>query len=1596
MDIAKRIFSFAFFVMISLLITPFLYAQAPGSGAYAAGINYPAGPPTSPTNTNFYLGGISPLEIHYGDFNGDSKLDVIAASNCGYYPFNAWCPINGSIIVVYLNNGDGTFQAPILSGLTLPTSIRSMAVGDFNGDGKLDVAVGDDGGASGGDLTLLLGNGDGTFTQSYQTAVNGIFSQAGTLAVGDFNGDGKLDLAVGLACFNLPVNGCGVGAVSIYLGNGDGTLSGPTNYNTVGNSALYPVVGDFNNDGHLDIIAGSAYAPGGNRFNSSLTVLLGNGDGTFSQPANDQVTLPFSGLSALTSADFNADGKFDLAITTYPASIQVLSGNGDGTFQSPVAYTSALSNRATNTTAVVVTDLNNDGKPDLVISGTLGGNNGVQLYLNDGTGNFIVGPTYGLGGWEFAPIVAQDFNGDGKIDIVMASTLAENGVGPASDGTLSVLFGNGDGTMQGATVFNQSPLSTQSNTTIVADLNGDGIPDLVQVAFNFDQTHTQGGVAVSLGTGNGSYGPPVLYPTGSPNSFWVVAGDFNGDGKLDLAVANACSDGNCTQGGVAILLGNGDGTFQAPTVYGSGAPLALTLVTGDFNGDGKLDVAVMNQDQPPSVGILLGNGDGTLQPAVLTNTSAGVTSNYSIAAGDFNGDGKTDVALVSISTDQSTGLIAIYLSNGDGTLTQEGTSFSSGGTARSGGFGMSLAVADVNNDGKLDVVVANSCQILNSNCSAGTLSVFIGNGDGTFQSGPSQTVPDGNFYSLFLADINGDGILDAIATNLTGVAVFPGKADGSFLAPTVYAGVSTGGENMSLALADLNIIQPSLSNGLNAILVNKAGTYLVSQSSANPSSGNQSIQLTTTASASYLTGVTPTGTVSYYDGTKLLGSAALVGGTATMNMNGLSAGVDTITSYYSGDLNFNAHYGTPLLQVVTTSFKKAQTITFTLSSSTLTYGSAPIPLSATASSGLPVAFLVISGPGAVSGNSLTVTGAGTIVIEADQAGNSAYSAASPVQQTLTVSQASAVITWANPPAITYGTVLSSVQLDATASVPGNFVYSPAVGALLGAGTQTLSATFTPTDTTDYTTATGTATLVVNKAIPTVSFTGAPGTAGYLSTFLVAATTNATSVATVAAAGACNLVGNTVTMISGTGVCNLSANWVADSNYLVSSAAQNTTATKVAPTIAFTGAPSTAGFNSSFTVSATTNASTTAAIAASGACSITGATVTISAPSGTCSLSVTWAADNNYLAASATQYTAATKAMPTINWTAPRDITYGTTLSGTQLDATATYNGAILAGTFAYTPAKGAVLTVGTQTLSVTFTPSKAADYASASASVTLQVGQATPKITWPKPAAITYGTELSSTQLDATASVPGTLVYSPPTSTVLDGGAQTLSVTFSPTDSTDYATASKSVTLTVTKGSTATSVSEAPSSSLLGQLVTFSATVISSSGITPTGSIVFRRGATVLGTVPLDATGLATFTTSVLSVGSYAVTASYSATTDFGTSLSTSVTETVSKLPAATSVSSSSDPSTLRTRVTFTATVGLASGVNTSFTGSPTGLVTFYDGTKRLGTGTLSSSGVTTFSIATLTHGAHNITAVYSGDANFVTGTSGVLVQTVN
>src|SRR5437867_4133779 len=243
------------------------------------------------------------------------------------------------------------------------------------------------------------------------------------------------------------------------------------------------------------------------------------------------------------------------------------------------------------------------------------------------------------------------------------------------------------------------------------DFNGDGVPDLV-VAVG------AAGVSVLLGNGDGTFQPPLTFGAGSGASASdssVAVGDFNADGRLDLAVAN--SDSN----NVSVLLGNGDGTFQAPLTFGAGSG-ASSVAVSDFNGDGKLDLVVTVGSA--GVSVLLGNGDGTFQAAVNYATGS---SPYAVAVGDFNADGKVDLAIANGDAAD----VSVLLGNGDGTFQTTALTFSTGT------WPSSVAVGDFNADGRLDLAVANfgaaSVSVLLGNPSA-----VLGGADGTFQAAPTS------------------------------------------------------------------------------------------------------------------------------------------------------------------------------------------------------------------------------------------------------------------------------------------------------------------------------------------------------------------------------------------------------------------------------------------------------------------------------------------------------------------------------------------------------------------------------------------------------------------------------------------------------------------------------------------------------------------------------------------------------------------------------------------------------------------------------------------------------------------------------------------
>ncbi len=291
----------------------------------------------------------------------------------------------------------------------------------------------------------------------------------------------------------------------------------------------------------------------------------------------------------------------------------------------------------------------------------------------------------------------------------------------------------------------------------VADLNGDGYPDIVVANQCAIGGCSNGSVGVLLGNGDGTFQPPVVYQSGGRIATGLAVGDVNGDGKIDLIVANYWPTGAGDGGTLGVLLGNGDGTFQPAVTYRSGGDDALGVVVADVNGDGKPDIVTANfvswgaKSKHASVGVLLNNGDGTFQPAV--SYDSGGAFSLSVAVADFNGDRIPDIVVANLNpkgqNGESEGVVGVLIGNGDGTF-QRVVTYQPGGEEA-----YWLGAADVNGDGKMDVVV----------CELGGVDVLLGNGNGTLQPGVAFDSGFPTATGLVIADVNGDGKPDLVIAN---------------------------------------------------------------------------------------------------------------------------------------------------------------------------------------------------------------------------------------------------------------------------------------------------------------------------------------------------------------------------------------------------------------------------------------------------------------------------------------------------------------------------------------------------------------------------------------------------------------------------------------------------------------------------------------------------------------------------------------------------------------------------------------------------------------------------------------------------------------
>jgi len=384
---------------------------------------------------------------------------------------------------------------------------------------------------------------------------------------------------------------------------------------------------------------------------------------------------------------------------------------------------------------------------------------------------------------------------------------------------------------------------------------------------------------------------------------------------------------------------------------------------------------------------------------------------------------------------------------------------------------------------------------------------------------------------------------------------------------------------------------------------------------------------------------------------------------------------------------------------------------------------------------------------------------------------------------ITVNQGTPVITWANPASIPYGTAFGATQLNATASVPGAFAYTPALGTVLNAGSHVLSVTFTPTDNTDSTTATATASINVNQATPVITWAN-PAAITY-GTALSATQLNATSstpgtITYTPAAG--------TTLTAGTHQLSVTFTPTDTTDYLSATGTVSITVNPATPVVTWAN-PAAITYGS--VLSAAQLNATESAPGTFVYTPAAGTTLT----AGTHLLSVTFMPTDttDYAKVTATASITVSQATPVITWANPPTITYGTVLSATQLNATAS-----APGTFNYTPAAGTTLTAETHQLFVSLTPTDSTDYLGATATASIIVIQGTATVSWSNPTSISYGTPLSATQLNATASIPGIFTYTPAAGTTLGAGTHQLSVSFIPTDNTDYAIIAATASITIT------------------------------------------------------------------------------------------------------------------------------------------------------------------------------------------------------
>jgi hypothetical protein len=1217
---------------------------------------------------------------------------------------------------------------------------------------------------------------------------------------------------------------------------------------------------------------------------------------------------------------------------------------------------------------------------------------------------------------------------------------------------------------------------------LTADLNGNGSLDLAVVS--------QGTNTVSILQSNftGNFTSGGSYSTGS-QPWGIVAADFFGTGQPGLAITNS---GDNT---ITILLPNGGGTFRLGTTISLPGVFPTQLVAADFNGDGKIDLAVVNTcgagpgvcfpqaapQGPGTVTILLGNGDGTfaVSPAVLTTGNVP----YAMAAADLNGDGIIDLVVAN----QSGNNLTIFMGNGDGTFTPASASPATGNAPSA------IAIGDFNGDGNLDLAVTNLTDntvsiLLNQNCSSLPLALCA------FAPAPASPAVGASPVAISTADMNADGFLDLVVANSTGnaVSVLLGNGTGAFTAvvPQGQPDFSTGTAPQGLVLGDFN-----QDGRLDIVTSNASGSFTFQRQAGAPqlvlTTSNPApfyglfLNFTVNVSPSFGQPAAPTGTVTFYDGSTPIGTVSLSGYQAYFEYPGLNAGSHQVTAVYSGDSNYVSATSNAVSETVT----QAQTTTTLTSNVNGVSYVQPFTLSATVqpqntgtATGTVTFFDTSSstslGSGTLANNvaqlTLSKLTPGAHVIVASYQGDSNFTGSASPTYTENILQASTTISvTASPNPISLGqatTLTATIQPGAGNTATGAVIFldnSTPLGfasvsnnsaqftvSTLSVGTHAITAQYSgDTNFSGSTSAPIPETVNPGSVAVSVSSSSNPSIYGQAVTFTASVqpmlvTTTPTGTVTFMN-GTANLgivpltngMAQFTTAVLYAGQNTITAKYGGDTNFQASQPSyfyENVALASTSTTV--TSALNPSAYNQAVTFTATVQpafggSATGSVTFFDGANSLGSATptnnsaqLTISNLStGSHSITARYAGDaNTNVSVSAAVTESVTPAPTTTTITSSSNpSTYGqaVTFVAAFTPTAAGVNGGTISiyedGTLVYSVAIAAGapqitlynMAAGTHTLTAQFTPLSSNYVPSTSATLTQTVNQAASLIqvssnvnpsTYGQ--SVTLNASISTTGhfssaangtlmfLDNGASIgsvtlPGNTNYATVTTTTLNPGAHSITVSYS--GDTNFAAGTSAVfTQTVNLEPTTTFIASSSYTPAFAQSITLTATVKPLSGTTATGTVTFLDRTTTIGTATLSSNS-AQFAISTLTPGTHYLSAQYGGDANTGASTSGQTLVTVSPPPTTTILSSSQNPSSLNQPVTFTATLQLTSS------GTPTGTVTFYDGSFFLGTATI-TNGSAQFTDPGFQIGTQSITATYSGDANFSGSTSATLSQVVN